>query len=389
MESNRTYGSGTYQGPVQKEGRPPQRCPSGLMILGDTSSRKKTRRAGDMDVQELQKTAKTIVADGKGILAADESGGTIKKRFDSIGVESNEEARRAYRDLLFTTEGAEEYIGGVILFDETLRQSSADGTPFPKLLESKGIVPGIKGDTGAKPLALAEGETITEGLDGLRDRLNEYRELGAKFAKWRATYSISDEIPSEYCIWTNAHALARYAALCQEADIVPIVEPEVLQDGTHSIEQSAKATGRVLQAVYTELHDQRVEYRGTLLKPNMVLSGYEASNRAAPDEVAEATLECFYKHVPAAVPGIVFLSGGQSDEDATAHLNAMNARGPHPWELSFSYGRALQAPALKAWGGKPENVEAGQRAYYHRAKMNGAARTGMYAPEMEQEAVAV
>src|SRR3954465_5594634 len=389
MESNRTYGSGTYQGPVQKEGRPPQRCPSGLMILGDTSSRKKTRRAGDMDVQELQKTAQAIVADGKGILAADESDGTIKKRFDSIGVESNEEARRAYRDLLFTTEGAEEYIGGVILFDETLRHSSADGTPFPKLLESKGIVPGIKVDTGAKPLALAEDETITEGLDGLRERLAEYRELGARFAKWRATYSIADDKPSEYCVWTNAHALARYAALCQEAGLVPIVEPEVLQDGTHTIEQSSKATGRALQAVFTELHDQRVDYRGTLLKPNMVLSGYEASDRASVEEVAEATLECFEKHVPAAVPGIVFLSGGQSDEDATAHLNAMNARGPHPWELSFSYGRALQAPALKAWEGKPENVEAAQRAYYHRAKMNSAARTGMYAPEMEREAATV
>src|SRR4051812_26919287 len=313
-----------------------------------------------MDVQQLQSTAQELVAEGKGILAADESTGTIKKRFDSIGVESNEETRRAYRELLFTTEGAEEFISGVILYDETIRQSASDGTPFPKLLESKGVIPGIKVDLGAKPLALTDGETVTEGLDGLRDRLAEYRELGARFAKWRATYSIDADKPSEYCIWTNAHALARYAALCQEADIVPIVEPEVLQDGTHSIEQSGKATGRVLQAVYTELHDQRVEYRGTLLKPNMVLSGYEASNRAAPDEVAEATLECFYKHVPAAVPGIVFLSGGQSDEDATAHLNAMNARGPHPWELSFSYGRALQAPALKAWGGKPENVEAGQ-----------------------------
>src|SRR3954453_16405324 len=339
--------------------------------------------------QNLHETAKALVAEGKGILAADESSGTIKKRFDSIGVESTEENRRAYRGLLFTTPGVEEFISGVILFDETIRQSSSDGTPFPKLLERKGIIPGIKVDKGAKPLALAEGETITEGLDGLRERLAEYRELGARFAKWRATYSISADKPSEYCVWTNAHALARYAALCQEADLVPIVEPEVLQDGTHTIEQSSKATGRTLQAVYTELHDQRVDYRGTLLKPNMVLSGYEASDRASVEEVAEATLECFYKHVPAAVSGIVFLSGGQSDEDATAHLNAMNARGPHPWELSFSYGRALQAPALKAWGGKPENVEAGQRAYYHRAKMNAAARTGMYAPEMEQEAVAV
>jgi len=337
----------------------------------------------------LEDTARALVAEGKGILAADESDGTIKKRFDSIGAESTEENRRAYRELLFATEGAEDYISGVILFDETIRQSAEDGTPFPKLLESKGIIPGIKVDKGAKPLALSDDETITEGLDGLRDRLNEYRELGARFAKWRATYSIATNKPSEYCVWTNAHALARYAGLCQEAGLVPIVEPEVLQDGTHTLEESAKATGRVLQAVYTELHDQRLDYRGTLLKPNMVLSGYDASDRAGVQEVAEATLECFYKHVPAAVPGIVFLSGGQSDEDATAHLNAMNALGPHPWELSFSYGRALQAPALKAWGGKPENVEAAQRAYYHRAKMNGAARTGVYAPEMEREAAAV
>ncbi len=336
---------------------------------------------------DLENTARALVAEGKGILAADESDGTIKKRFDSIGVESTEDNRRAYRDLLFTTDGIEEYISGVILFDETIRQSGHDGTPFPKLLESKGVIPGIKVDEGAKPLALAKDETVTEGLDGLRARLEEYRGLGARFAKWRATYSIDADRPSEYCVWTNAHALARYAALCQEAGIVPIVEPEVLQEGTHTLEQSARATGRALQAVYTELHDQRVDYRGTLLKPNMVLSGYDASDRAGVEEVAEATLEILYKHVPAGVPGIVFLSGGQTDEDATAHLNAMNKRGPHPWQLSFSYGRALQAPALKAWVGKPENVEAAQRAYYHRAKMNGAARTGVYAPEMEREAV--
>src|SRR6478752_1510676 len=341
-----------------------------------------------MDVQELEKVAEAIVADGKGILAADESGGTIKKRFDTIGVESTEENRRAYRDLLFTTPGVEEYIIGVILYDETLRQSSADGTPFPELLASKGVIPGIKVDAGAKPLAGTEGETITEGLDGLRERLAEYRGLGARFAKWRATYSISDSLPSEYCIWTNAHALARYAALCQEAGIVPIVEPEVLQDGTHTIERSGVVTSRVLGALYTELFDQRVDLFGTLLKPNMVLSGYDASSRAGADEVAEWTLKCFYKHVPAAVPGIVFLSGGQSDEDSTANLNAMNARGPHPWQISFSYGRALQAPSLAAWGGKPENVEAGQRAYYHRAKMNSAAQTGTYAPAMEEAVTA-
>jgi len=332
---------------------------------------------------ELHDTAKALVAEGKGILAADESDRTIKKRFDSIGVESTEENRRAYRELLFTTEGVEEYISGVILFDETIRQGASDGTPFPKLLESRGIIPGIKVDKGTKPLALAEGETITEGLDGLRERLAEYRELGARFTKWRATYSIGDGIPSEYTVWTNAHALARYAALSQEAGLAPIVEPEVLMDGGHTIEESSKATGRVLQAVYTELHDQRLDLYGTLLKPNMVLSGYDASGRAGVDDVAEATLDVLYRHVPAAVPGIVFLSGGQTDEDATAHLNAMNARGPHPWELSFSYGRALQAPALKAWGGDPANVEEAQKAFYRRAKFNGAARTGSYAPEME------
>ncbi|TML03335.1 MAG: fructose-bisphosphate aldolase class I [Actinobacteria bacterium] len=340
-----------------------------------------------MDVQELEATASAIVAEGKGILAADESDSTIKKRFDSIGVESTEENRRAYRDLLFTTEGVEEYISGVILFDETIRQSSADGTPFPELLASRGVIPGIKVDTGAKPLALARGETITEGLDGLRDRLEEYRDLGARFAKWRAVISIGNGIPSEYCIWTNAHALARYAALSQEAGLVPIVEPEVLMDGGHTIDRSFEATSHTLHAVFTELRDQRVHPEGILLKPNMVLSGYDGPDQASHDKVAAETIRCFKRHVPAAVPGIVFLSGGQSDEDATANLNAMNALGKHPWQLSFSYGRALQAPALKAWGGKEENVEAAQRAYYHRAKMNSAARTGMYAPEMEKEAV--
>jgi fructose-bisphosphate aldolase, class I len=335
---------------------------------------------------ELHETAKALVAEGKGILAADESDRTIKKRFDSIGVESTEDNRRAYRELLFTADGAEEYISGVILFDETIRQSSSDGTPFPKLLADRGVIPGIKVDKGTKPLALASEETITEGLDGLRERLEEYYELGARFTKWRATYSVGDGIPSEYAVWTNAHALARYAALSQEAGLVPIVEPEVLMDGTHSIGGAASATGRALQAVYTELHDQRVDLYGTLLKPNMVLSGYEASDRAGIEEVAEATLDVLSRHVPAAVPGIVFLSGGQTDEDATAHLNAMNARGPHPWELSFSYGRALQAPALKAWGGDPAKAEDAQKAFYRRAKFNGAARTGSYAPEMETAA---
>jgi fructose-bisphosphate aldolase, class I len=338
-------------------------------------------------MDELHETAVALVAEGKGILAADESDGTIKKRFDSIDVESSEDNRRAYRELLFATEGVEEFISGVILYDETIRQSAADGTPFPKLLESKGITPGIKVDKGAKPLANSDGETITEGLDGLRGRLEEYRGLGARFAKWRATYTITDELPSEYAIWTNAHALARYAALCQEAGLVPIVEPEVLMDGTHSIERGFFVTSRVLGAVFTELFDQKVRLEGALLKPNMVLSGYDAEERASVDEVADWTLKCFRRHVPAAVPGIVFLSGGQTDEDATAHLNAMNQRGPHPWQLSFSYGRALQAQALKAWGGKPENVEAAQKAYYRRAKFNSAARHGEYAPEMEREAV--
>jgi fructose-bisphosphate aldolase, class I len=338
---------------------------------------------------DLHETAKALVADGKGILAADESSGTIKKRFDSIGVESTEENRRAYRDLLFTTEGAEEFISGVILYDETIRQSSAGGTPFPKLLESKGVIPGIKVDLGAKPLAGSPEETVTEGLDGLRERLEEYYELGARFTKWRAVIAIGDGRPSEYAIWTNAHALARYAALSQEAGLVPIVEPEVLMDGEHTIDESFHVTERTLRALYTELFDQRVEREGTLLKTNMVVSGYESAEQADIDTVAEITIRCLKTTVPAAVPGIVFLSGGMSDEDATARLNAMNQRGPHPWQLSFSYGRALQAPALKAWGGDPANAEAAQKAYYRRAKFNGAARTGSYAPEWETaEAVA-
>jgi fructose-bisphosphate aldolase, class I len=334
----------------------------------------------------LAETARALVADGKGILAADESTGTIKKRFDAIGVESTEENRRAYRDLLFSAKGAEEWISGVILFDETIRQSSADGTPFPKLLESKGIIPGIKVDEGAKPLANAPGETITEGLDGLRERFDEYRQLGARFAKWRAVYSIGDGRPSEYAVWTNAHALARYAALAQEAGLVPIVEPEVLMDGTHSIGESYHVTARVQQAVFTELRDQRVEYEGMLLKPNMVLPGYDAPDQASPEEVAEATIRCLRHHVPPAVPGIVFLSGGQSDELATEHLDAINRLGDQPWQLSFSYGRALQAAAQHAWTGSPDNVPAAQQAYLKRARLNGLARSGRYAPELERAA---
>jgi len=334
---------------------------------------------------DLQGTAKALVAEGKGILAADESSGTIKKRLDSIGVESTEHNRRAYRDLLFTTPGAEEFISGVILYDETIRQSSADGTPFPKLLESKGIIPGIKVDMGAKPLAGSPDETVTEGLDGLRERLEEYYALGARFTKWRAVISIGKGLPSEYALWTNAHALARYAALSQEAGLVPIVEPEVLMDGAHTIDESYRVTERTLRALYTELFDQRVEREGSLLKTNMVVSGYDSSDQADVDTVAELTIRCLKNTCPAAVPGVVFLSGGMSDEDATARLNAMNQRGPHPWQLSFSYGRALQAPALKAWQGEEANVEAAQQAYYRRAKFNGAARTGSYAPDWEKE----
>jgi fructose-bisphosphate aldolase, class I len=338
-------------------------------------------------MSELHETAKALVADGKGILAADESSGTIKKRFDSIGVESTEENRRAYRDLLFTTEGAEEFISGVILYDETIRQSSEDGTPFPKLLEQKGIIPGIKVDAGAKPLAGSPEETITEGLDGLRERLQEYYSLGARFTKWRAVLSIGDGRPSEYAVWTNAHALARFAALSQEAGLVPIVEPEVLMDGGHTIDDSYHVTERTLRAVFTELFDQKVDREGTLLKTNMVVSGYDSSDQADVDTVADMTIRCLKNTCPAAVPGVVFLSGGMSDEDATARLNAMNQRGPHPWELSFSYGRALQAPALKAWAGETANAESAQQAYYRRAKFNGAARTGSYAPEWEKEEV--
>ncbi|MDP9492173.1 MAG: fructose-bisphosphate aldolase class I [Actinomycetota bacterium] len=338
---------------------------------------------------DLHEIAKALVAEGKGILAADESSGTIKKRFDSIGAESTEENRRAYRDLLFTTPGAEEFISGVILYDETIRQSSADGTPFPKLLESKGIIPGIKVDMGAKPLAGSPDETITEGLDGLRERLQEYFELGARFTKWRAVLSIGNGLPSDYAIWANAHALGRFAALSQEVGLVPIVEPEILMDGDHAIRDSYHYTARTLQALYTELFDQRVEREGTLLKPNMVLSGYDASDQADTQTVAEQTVKALRNTVPASVPGIVFLSGGQSDEDATARLNAMNALGENPWQLSFSYGRALQAPALKAWQGEAANVEAAQKAFYRRAKFNGAARSGSYAPEWETaEAVA-
>jgi fructose-bisphosphate aldolase class I len=331
----------------------------------------------------LEETARALVAPGKGILAADESGPTIARRLAAVDVESTEEHRRAYRELLLTARGAADHISGVILFDETIRQSTADGEPFPELLERLGIVPGIKVDRGAKALALAPGETVTEGLDGLRERFAEYRELGARFAKWRAVITIGEAIPSEYCLWTNAHALARYAALAQEAGLVPIVEPEVLMDGDHSVERSFHVTSRAQQALFTELHDQRVSLEGMLLKPNMVLAGYACPRQASVDEVARETIRCLRHRVPAAVPGIVFLSGGQSDEKATEHLSAMNRLGPHPWELSFSYGRALQDAVLEAWRGEPANVEAAKAAFAHRARMNGLARSGEYTPELE------
>jgi len=341
---------------------------------------------------DLAETARALVAPGKGILAADESTSTIKKRFDSIGVENNEQNRRAYRELLFRTKDAADYISGVILYDETIRQKAADGTPLVTLLKDEGVIPGIKVDIGAKPLAGAPGEVVTEGLDGLRERLAEYRQLGAGFSKWRAVITIGDGIPSTYCIKVNAHALARYAALSQEAGIVPIVEPEVLMDGPHSIDRCYEVTVRTLREVFLQLAAQRVRLDEMLLKPNMVLSGSEATGRASPEDVARYTVKCFRETVPAAVPGIVFLSGGQSDDEATRNLDAINrhaAKVGAPWELSFSYGRGLQAAPQKAWSGKPQNVAAAQRAYHHRAKVTAAARMGKYSPEMEKETVPV
>ena len=336
-----------------------------------------------MSVGELEAVARSLVAPGKGILAADESAPTIEKRFKGIDVPSTEENRRAYRDLLFTTPGMPEFIGGVILYDETIRQISADGTPFPKVLERQGIVPGIKVDEGAKALAGFPGEKITEGLDGLRGRLADYRTLGARFAKWRAVIDIGDGIPTRYCIQANAHALARYAALCQEAGLVPIVEPEVLMDGGHTIERCEEVTMEVLSLVYAELTAHRVALEGTLLKPNMVISGKGCPAQAGASQVAKATVRTLSRVVPPAVPGIVFLSGGQTPRQATEHLNAMNAMGKHPWELSFSYGRALQDPVLKGWKGKEANVPAAKEAFFLRAKLNGAARSGNYTPAME------
>lgn len=339
-----------------------------------------------MQAETLIQTAKEIVAPGKGVLAADESTGTISKRLASVDVESTEPMRQFYRNLLFTTAGAEEFISGAILYEETLFQKADDGTPFPELLASRGVIPGIKVDKGAKPLATSDGEKVTEGLDGLRERLADYRAAGSRFAKWRGVITIGDGIPTDNCLVANAHALARYAALCQEADIVPIVEPEVLMDGAHSIATCERVTARALAFVFQELDRQGVLLEGMLLKPNMVIAGAGCATQASVDEVARATLRCMARHVPAAVPGIVFLSGGQSDAVATAHLDAMNRIGGMPWRLSFSYGRALQAPALKAWGGRPENVEAAQQAYYLRAKCNSAATRGAYSAAMEKAA---
>ncbi|MHA7871404.1 MAG: class I fructose-bisphosphate aldolase [Hyphococcus sp.] len=343
-----------------------------------------------MNLVELNKIANAMVAPGKGILAADESSGTIKKRFDAINVESTEDNRRDYRELLFrTTEAMREHISGVILFDETIRQNAKDGTPLVKLIEDAGSIPGIKVDKGAKDLAGAPGEKVTEGLDGLRERLNEYYELGARFAKWRAVIDINgDEIPSGYCIATNVHALARYAALCQEAGIVPIVEPEVLMDGDHDIDRCYDVTEFTLKSLFDELYAQDVALEGTILKPNMVISGKKCEKQAGVAEVAEKTVKCFRQAVPAALPGIVFLSGGQSDEEATAHLNAMNAqyKDQMPWALSFSYGRALQAAPQKAWSGKAENVAAAQAAFAHRARMNSLATMGEWSDGLENAA---
>lgn len=339
-----------------------------------------------MNRSELESIAQAMVAPGKGILAADESTGTIKKRFDSIGLESTEEHRRAYRELLFTADKVQDYISGVILFDETLRQGTKSGTSFAQHLTSLGIVPGIKVDAGAKALAGFAGETITEGLDGLRERLAEYHGLGARFAKWRAVIDIAQDIPSRFAIEANAHALARYAALCQEAGIVPIVEPEVLMDGAHSIERCEEVTSAVLAAVFEQLNSHRIHLEGMILKPNMVISGKKNANRAAPEQVAAATVRTLKRYVPGAVPGIAFLSGGQSSAEASHHLSLMNQVSDLPWALTFSYGRALQEEALRAWGGKPETFAAGQAAFSRRARLNSLARNGAYDAQAEQAA---
>ncbi len=334
--------------------------------------------------QELEKIARDLAGGDRGILAADESTGTIGKRLAGIDVENTEEHRRAYRDLLFSAPEISKYVSGVIMYDETIRQKTAAGVLFPEFMRQNNMIPGIKVDTGAKDLVASDGEKITEGLDGLRDRLADYYKLGARFAKWRAVIEIDAVRPSEYALKTNAHALARYAALCQEAGIVPIVEPEVLMDGDHDIARCFAVTEHTLHTVFSALYDQEVVLENILLKPNMVISGKKCARQAGVEEVATETLRCLRRTVPAAVPGIVFLSGGQSNEVATAHLNAMNAQGPLPWLLSFSYGRALQAPALQAWRGKDQQVAAAQSALVLRARLNSAACSGSYKPEMEK-----
>jgi fructose-bisphosphate aldolase class I len=340
-----------------------------------------------MNLVELHKVAEAMVAPGRGILAADESTGTIKKRFDTIGIESTPITRRDYREMLFrSAEAMAEHISGVILYDETIRQNAKDGTPLVKLITQAGAIPGIKVDKGTKPLPFCPNEVVTEGLDGLRERLVEYRGLGARFAKWRAVIDVGPNMPSYGCLLANAHALARYAALCQDEDIVPIVEPEVLMDGDHDIERCAMVTEWLLKCVFEQLFYQRVALEGMVLKPNMVLPGKKAAKRATVEEVAQRTLRVLKACVPAAVPGIAFLSGGQSDEEATAHLDAINRLGPLPWRVTFSYGRALQAAPQKAWAGKPENVAAAQRAFAHRARMNGLASRGQWRRELERKA---
>ncbi len=335
----------------------------------------------------LEGAAQAMVAPGKGILAADESSGTIKKRFDTLNAESTESNRRDYREMMFrATEAMHDCISGVILYDETIRQKAKDGTPMPQLIAATGALPGIKVDKGTKPLPFCPGETITEGLDGLTDRIKDYVGLGAKFAKWRAVYDIGPQVPSYAAINANAQALARYAALCVEGGLVPIVEPEVLMDGAHDIDACEAVTEWVLKEVYQQLYYARVPLEKTVLKPNMVIAGKKCPRQASRQEVAERTVKVLKRCVPPAVPGIAFLSGGQSDEDATAHLSLMNQLGPLPWKLSFSYGRALQAAALKAWSGKPENVAAGQRAFAHRARMNGAATLGKWTEQLEKAA---
>ena len=339
-----------------------------------------------MSIAEMEKVAHKMVAPGKGILAADESSGTIKKRFDAIGVESTENNRRDYRELMFRTPAMKEFVSGVILYDETIWQDAADGTPLVKVIANSGAVPGIKVDEGTEPLPGSPKELITKGLDGLSKRLPKYYERGARFAKWRAVIDIGPGIPSFNCIHANAHALARYAALCQQANIVPIVEPEVLMDGDHDIDACYQVTEWVLKETFQELYFASVKLEGMVLKPNMAIAGKKSAKKSPVGEVAEKTVKMLKNCVPPAVPGIAFLSGGQSDEEATAHLDAMNKLGPLPWKLTFSYGRALQAAPQKAWGGKRENVVAAQRAFAHRARMNGLAALGKWSPQLEKEA---